>query len=76
MATNSSISIFQKLEKFSVQNSDDLSSWLRGFQRCCVISGKSDDELVKDQLFMLCLCGQALAVAERLEEEKKRTSKI
>ena len=32
---------------------------------------KSDDMLVKGQLLMLCLSGQALAVAERLEEEKK-----
>ena len=72
MASNSSISIFQKLEKYSGQRSDDLSAWLRGFERCCVIAGtKTDDDLVKGQLLMLCLCGQALAVAERLEEEKQ-----
>ena len=71
MASNSSISIFQKLEKFAGQRGDDLTSWLRKLERCCVISGKSDDDLVKGQLLLLCLCGQALSVAERLEDEKK-----
>ena len=75
MATNSNISIFQKLEKFSGRKEDDLVSWLRGFERCCVISQKKDD-LVKGQLLMLCLCGQALAVAERFEEEKKEAQKF
>ena len=70
----SSISIFTKLDKFSGQNDDDLSCWFRGFNRCCVIAGK-DDDLVKGQLLMLCLCGQALAVAERLEEEKQTPQK-
>ena len=46
MAGNSNINIFQTLEKFSGKNNDDLSSWLRGFNRCCVIAGKSDDDLV------------------------------
>lgn len=67
----SGISIFQKLEKFSGRKEDDIDSWLRGFNRCCVISNKSDD-LVKGQLLLLCLGGQALAVAERFEEEKKQ----
>ena len=70
MASNS-ISIFQKLEKFTGQQGSDLSAWLRGFERCCVIHGKSDDDLVKGQLLMLCLDGQALAVADRFEQEKK-----
>ena len=75
MASHSSISIFQKLEKFSGKNNEDLTSWLRGFERCLVIAGKTDDDLVKGQLLILCLCGQALAVAERLEEEKKTPQK-
>ena len=74
MASN--LSIFQKLEKFSGRSSDDLSSWIRGFERCCVIAGKSEDDLVKGQLLMLSLSGQALAVAERLEEEKKEQQKF
>ena len=75
MASNS-ISIFQKLEKFTGQQGSDLSAWLRGFERCCVIHGKSDDDLVKGQLLMLCLDGQALAVADRLEQEKKASQKF
>lgn len=74
--SSSSISIFQKLEKFSGQNDDDFLSWLRGFERCCVIAGKSEDPLVKGQLLMLCLTGQALAIGERLEEEKKTPQKF
>lgn len=71
MASGGNLSIFQKLEKFSGQcNNDDLSSWIRKFERCCVIAGKSGDDLVKGQLMMLSLSGQALAVAERFEEEK------
>ena len=71
MATNNNnISIFQKLEKFSGKTDDDLSSWLRSFERCCLIAGKNDD-LVKGQLLTLCLCDQALAVVDRLEAEKK-----
>ena len=68
--TNSNITIFTKLDKYSGQNNEDLTCWFRGFDRCCVIAGK-DDDLVKGQLLMLCLYGQALAVAERLEEEQK-----
>ena len=78
MATNANIGIFQKLEKFSGKNSDDFSSWLRGFERCCVIAGKSgdDQDLVKGQLLMLCLCGQALAIADRFEQAKKTPQKF
>ena len=71
---NSSYSIFSKIEKFSGQPNEDLTSWLRGFQRCCTITGK-DDDLVQGQLLMLCLSGQALAVAERLEETKAAQQK-
>lgn len=75
MATsNNNINIFQKLEKFSGKIGDDLSSWLRSFDRCCLIAGK-DDDLVKGQLLTLCLCGQALAVVDRLEAEKATPQK-
>ena len=66
---NNNISIFQKVEKYSGELSDDLTSWLRGFERCCVIAGKTED-LVKGQLLLLCLTGRALAVAEGLEEQE------
>ncbi len=69
--SNSSISIFQTLVKFNGNKNEDLSSWLRGFERCCVIAGKADDDLIKGQLLITCLCGSALAVADRLEEEKQ-----
>ena len=39
-ASNNNINIFQKLEKFSGKIGDDLSSWLRSFDRCCLIVGK------------------------------------
>ena len=75
-STNNStnITIFAKLDKFSGQNNEDLTSWFRRFDRCCVIAGK-DDDLVKGQLLMLCLSGQGLAVADRLEEEKRAPQK-
>ena len=73
-SSSSNISIFTKLDKYCGQNNEDLTCWFRGFERCCVIAGKNDD-LVKGQLLMLCLCGQALAVAERLEEEQKTPQK-
>ncbi len=61
--------VFNRLEKYDGKNSD-FSSWLRSFDRACTIAQKNDD-LVKGQIMMLCLNGQALAVAEQLEEEKK-----
>ncbi len=71
MATNNNnISIFTQIGKFSGKRGADLASWLRSFERCCVIAGKSED-LVKGQLLTLCLCGQALAVVDRFEEEQK-----
>ena len=72
--TSSSYNIFSKIEKFSGQPNEDLTSWLRGFKRCCTITGK-DDDLVQGQLLMLCLSGQALAVAERLEQTKSAQQK-
>ena len=62
--------VFNRIEKFDGKNDTDFASWLRTFERACTISQKRDD-LVKGQLLMLCVTGQALAVAEQLEEEKK-----
>ena len=67
-------SVFSKVEKFDGKSDVDFSSWLRSFDRCCTIAQK-DDALIKGQLLMLCLSGQALAVAEQLEEEKKAQQK-
>ena len=66
--------VFNKIEKFSGRGDRDFASWLRTFDRACIIGQKSDD-LVKGQLLMLCLTGQAIAVAEQLEEEKKTPQK-
>ena len=74
MASQSFYSIFSKVEKFDGKGDVDLSSWLCSFDRCCTIAQK-DDDLIQGQLLMLCLAGQALAVAEQLEEEKKTQQK-
>ena len=71
MASSGLNILFTKLDKFDGTN-NDLQLWLRNFKRCCTIAGKSaEDDLVKGQLLVLCLTGQALAVVEQLEEEKK-----
>ena len=44
--------VFNKLEKFS--GIADLNTLLKNFERCCVVTNKTDD-LVKGQLLMLCL---------------------
>ena len=68
MATQSSLGIlFTKLEKFSDTDSTDLVTWIRNFERCCIIAGKTDD-MVKGQLLMLFVEGKAKAILEELEE--------
>ena len=67
--------VFNKIEKFEGKGDTDFGSWLRTFERACTIAQKNDD-LVKGQLLMLCLVGQALAVAEQLEEEKSQQQKF
>ena len=71
MASNGSgyNNVFNRIEKFSGKGDTDFASWLRTFDRACTIAQKTDD-LVKGQLMMLCLTGQAIAAAEQLEEEK------
>ena len=68
MASSNLMALFSKLEKYN--GSEDLSSWLQKFNRCCMIADKNDD-VIKGQLIMLCLSGQALAVAEQLEQERQ-----
>ena len=76
MMSSSALSIvFTKLERFTGNNGSDLTTWIRNFERCCVIANKTDD-LVKGQLMMLCVEGQALAVLEDLEERKKTPQKF
>ena len=73
MASSGLNILFTKLDKFDGTNTD-LQPWLRNFERCCTIAGKSaEDELVKGQLSVLCLTGETLAV---LEEEKKTQQKF
>ena len=71
---SSQFAIFNKLDKFSGHSSMDMPSWLHSFECCCIIASESDD-LAKGQLLMMCLTGQALAVAEQLKEEKKTAQK-
>ena len=65
---------FNKLNRFSGHSSMDMQPWLHIFECCCIVTSKSDD-LAKGRLLMLCLTGQALAVAEQLEENKKTPQK-
>ena len=57
------LSIFNTLEKFS--GSGDLKTWLHKFRNCCLLANKNEED-VKGRLIMLCLSGQALALAEQL----------
>ena len=63
------MAVFNKLEKYNGSNID-LKSWLQKFNRCCRIANKVEEE-IKGQLILLCLDGQALAVAEQLEYERE-----
>ena len=59
---------FTKLRKFTGEITDDLNTWLREFERCCVIANKTD-ELVKGQYLMFRVSGRAKAVLDDLEAE-------
>ena len=67
MAGTGFMSVFNSLEKFN--GTGDLKTWLTRFRRCCRVTNKNEDD-VKGQLVLLCLEGQALAVAEQLETER------
>lgn len=67
---NNTMAVFSKLEKFDGKG--DLKSWFQKFNRCCTIAQKTEEN-IKGQLIMLCLSGQALAVAEQLEYERDGT---
>ena len=73
MASSAMSIIFTKLEKFNGEA--DLESWLRGFDRCCLVANKTDD-LVKGQLLLLFVEKRARAVLEELEEEKGAPQKF
>ena len=61
--------LFTRLERFSDASSTDLLTWLKNFDRCFVTANKTDD-LVKGQLVMMFVEGQAKAILEEFEEEK------
>ena len=63
---SSSNVFFTKLQKYKGDINEDLSTWIREFDRCCVIANKTDD-LVKGQYLMFCVCGRAKAVLEDFE---------
>ena len=67
--------VFSKLEKFTGNGSLDLCTWLRNFERCCVIAEKKDD-FVKGQILMLCVDGRARAILDQYEEEKATPQKF
>ncbi len=64
---SSGMAVFSKLEKYD--GTSDLKSWFQKFNRCCLIANKVE-EAIKGQIILLCLDGQALAVAEQLEYER------
>ena len=59
--------LFSNLEKFT--GNADLVSWIKQFDRCCVVANKTDNA-VKGQLLMLCVAGQAKAILENFEEDQ------
>ena len=60
--------LFSKLDKFTgSEDGIDLNTYLRNFDRCCLVAGKTDDT-VKGQLLLLMVEGQAKAVLEEMEE--------
>lgn len=66
MAGNNFAFVFSSMEKFN--GKQESASWFRNFDRCCILTQKTEEN-VKAQLLMLCLNGQALAVAEQFEQE-------
>ena len=60
--------LLTNLGKFSGNDNMDLSTWLKGFDRCCAVLNKGDD-VIKGQLLMLSVEGQAKAVLEEVEEQ-------
>ena len=70
MATPSATSVFfTKLSKYSGDIKEDLSTFVREFNRCAVIANKNNDA-VKGQYLMLCVAGRAKAVLENYEAEQ------
>ena len=66
MATSAGYGLlFANLEKYNGTNVE-LTTWLRQFDRCCVVANKIDD-LVKGQLLMIFVTGQAKAILEDFE---------
>ena len=64
----SSLQLLGGLEKFTGGNID-LNSWLREFDRFCVVANKTEDN-VKGQLLMLRVGGQAKAILETFEDQE------
>ena len=68
MAAQSSY-IFSTLEKFSDGSNATLTSWLRKFERCCIITNKVDatGSNIKGQLLLLFVEGRARAILDEYE---------
>ena len=69
MAAAASNIFFTKLVKYKGDICEDLHTWLREFERCCVIANKQEPN-VKGQYLMLCVEGRAQAVLEKFETEQ------
>ena len=62
--------IFSTLERFSDGNKTGLNTWLKKFDRCCVVANKVDGDNgnIKGQLLLLFVDGRARAILEEFEE--------
>ena len=62
--------IFSTLPKFSDGGKTNLTTWLRRFERCCIVANKTDGDAgnVKGQLLILFVEGRAKAILEEYEE--------
>ena len=62
---------FTSLGRFDGSDNQNMKSWFRLFDECCIRAGQGKDDIVKGRLLMLCLSGEALKVVEKMEEDCK-----
>ena len=68
----SSAYIFTTLERFSDGSTTSLTTWLKKFERCCVVGNKTDTPAckIKGQLLLLFVEERAKAILEEFEETR------
>ena len=74
MTKHASSIFLTKLTKYKGEINEDLNTWLREFERCCVIANKQEYN-VKGQYLMLCVEGRAKTVLEKFEADKGEPQK-